>query len=100
MIARSWHGRVSAEKSDAYLEYLRRTGIADYKSAPGNRGVWVLRTVKDGVAEFLIITFWDSLDAIRNFAGDDVERARYYPGADDWLLEKEPTATHWEIFQD
>ncbi len=97
MIARSWHGRVPAEKSDAYLEYLHRTGLADYRSTPGNRGLWVLRTVKGGVAEFLLITFWDSFDAIRAFAGDDVERARYYPEDDDFLLEREPTVTHWEI---
>jgi heme-degrading monooxygenase HmoA len=97
MIARTWHGRVPAAKADAYHEYLLRTGVGDYAATPGNRGVHVLRRVEGEVAHFLLITFWESWDAIRRFAGEDYERARYYPEDDDFLLEREPFVTHYEV---
>jgi len=97
MIARTWHGRVSAENADAYHAYLLRTGLGDYASTPGNRGVQVLRRTEGGVAHFLLLTLWDSLDAIRAFAGDDYERARYYPEDDAYLLEREPFVTHYDV---
>jgi len=97
MIARTWHGRVPPAKADAYHEYLLRTGVGDYAGTPGNRGVHVLRRVEGEVAHFLLITFWESWDAIRRFAGEDYERARYYPEDDDFLLEREPFVTHYEV---
>jgi len=97
MIARAWHGRVPASKSEEYYSYLLRTGLADYQSTPGNRGVWVFRRTEGGVTEFLLTTLWDSYDAIRAFAGDDYERARYYPEDDDFLLEREELVTHYEV---
>ena len=97
MIARTWHGRVPTGKADAYHAYLLRTGLNDYASTPGNRGVQVLRRTEGEITHFLLITLWDSLDAIRAFAGPDYERARYYPEDDDYLLEREPTVTHYEV---
>jgi heme-degrading monooxygenase HmoA len=97
MIARIWHGAVPAAKADGYHDFLLRIGLADYRRTPGNRGIQVLRRVEGEVAHFLLVTLWDSWDAIRAFAGDDAERARYYPEDDDFLLEKEPTVTHYEV---
>ena len=97
MIARTWHGRVPAAQADAYHAYLLRTGLGDYASTPGNRGVQVLRRTEGEITHFLLFTLWDSLDAIRAFAGPDYERARYYPEDDDYLLEKEPFVTHYEV---
>jgi heme-degrading monooxygenase HmoA len=97
MIARTWHGRVPAAKADAYHAYLLQSGVADYVSTPGNRGVHILRHIDADVAHFLLLTFWDSLDAIKAFAGEDCERARYYPEDDDYLLEREPFVTHYEV---
>ena len=45
------------------------------------------------------MTLWDSWESIRAFAGDDVERARYYPEDTRYLLELEPTVTHFEVLQ-
>jgi heme-degrading monooxygenase HmoA len=100
MIARSWHGRVPESKGDAYYEYLLRTGIADYSSTPGNRGVRVIRRTSNGITEYLLTTMWDSLDAIKSFAGEDYERARYYPEDDDFLLEREEFVLHYEVLLD
>ena len=101
MIARIWRGRVPAAKADAYLDYLLATGLKDYAQTPGNRGVRALRRLNGDEAEFLTLTFWDSLDAVRAFAGPDVDRAVYYPEDDAYLLEKDPTVAHYDVvFED
>jgi heme-degrading monooxygenase HmoA len=86
MIARVWRGRTPAAKADAYAALLERTGLSDYRATPGNRGVLALRRVQGDIAEFELISFWESFEAIRRFAGGDEEKAFYYPEDDD--LEK------------
>ena len=81
MIARIWRGRTRESDQNTYFEYLQRTGLKDYASIPGNRGVWVLRRVYEGKAEFTLISLWDSWDAIKAFAGPEYERAVYYPSS-------------------
>ena len=97
MIARTWIGVTPAEKSEAYWEYLRKTGLADYRSTPGFRGITILRKVADGRAEFTLTTLWDSLDAIRAFAGDDVDKARYYDEDEEFLIELAEHVEHREV---
>jgi len=96
MIARTWHGAVPESKSDEYLEYLQKTGIPDSKTTEGNRGVFVLRRNEEGKTHFLFISLWDSVETIRKFAGEDIEKARYYPEDKNYLLELEPNVTHYE----
>lgn len=98
-IARVWRGRTPASKAEGYLQFLREKGLAGYHATPGNRGVHVLRRNEGDVAEFVLLTIWDDYDAIRRFAGPDPERAVYYPEDDDFLLEKEPNVTHYEVFE-
>jgi heme-degrading monooxygenase HmoA len=97
VIARTWIGVTPADKSEEYWQYLRRTGLADYRATPGFRGITVLRRVAEGKAVFELTTVWDSFDAIRAFAGDDVEKARYYPEDEAFLLEMAPTVEHREV---
>lgn len=97
MIARIWRGRTSAGKADAYHRYLEATGLQEYRSTEGNRGVFVFRRIEDDVAEFLLVSLWDSLQAVKNFAGQDHERAVYYPEDDEYLLEREHTVSHYEV---
>lgn len=97
MIARIWRGVTRAEQAEVYHEYLERTGLSDYRAAAGNRGVWVLRQLHDDKATFLLISLWDSYDAIRGFAGDDIEASVYYPEDHDFLLELEPKVSHYDV---
>ena len=97
MLARLWHGRVPSVKADAYDVYLNRTGVPDYIATSGNRGGWVLRRTDGDVTHFLLITLWESEAAIEAFAGRPIDRARYYPEDDDFLLEREPTVTHYDV---
>jgi heme-degrading monooxygenase HmoA len=97
MIARIWHGVTTGLKAEQYLVYLNETGIPDYRATEGNQGVYVLRRIEGSRAHFLLLTLWESLDAIKQFAGPDFEKARYYPEDDEYLLERELTVDHYEV---
>jgi heme-degrading monooxygenase HmoA len=97
MIARIWHGVTPVAQSDEYVEYLNKSGLADYRATEGNRGVYLLRRVEGDQAHFLTLTFWDSKEAIREFAGEDIEKARYYPEDGEFLIELEPLVKHYEV---
>jgi len=97
MIVRMWHGRVPTSKADAYREFTNARAIPDYQSVKGNISVHVLERREGEVTHFITLTFWESLEAIKGFAGDDVETAKYYPEDKDFLLEFEPTVVHYEV---
>jgi heme-degrading monooxygenase HmoA len=97
LIARIWHGVTAAARADAYADYLERTGARDCRATPGNRGVFVLRRITRDRAEFTFISLWDSFEAIRRFAGEDYEKAHYYPEDRDFLVELEPFVDHYEV---
>jgi heme-degrading monooxygenase HmoA len=97
MIARTWAGAVRAADADAYLDYLHATGLAEYRATPGNRGVLALRRVTGDRAEFLLLTLWDSEEAIRGFAGDDTERAVFYPEDERFLVARDERVRHYEV---
>ncbi len=97
MIARTWHGMTDASKADEYLDYLNKTGVPEYRATQGNLGVYVLRRIEGNVAHFLLLTLWESEEAIKRFAGADMEAARYYPEDEQFLLELEPKVTHYEV---
>lgn len=97
MIARMWRGAVRAVDGDAYAAYMEETGVKGYAETPGNRGVYMLRRSLDDKVEFVMFTFWDSLDAVKAFAGDDPETAVFYPEDDRFLVEREERSTHFEV---
>ena len=100
MIARIWRGAVAQADRDAYAEYMEATGVAGYTSTPGNRGVWMLRRDVEARTEFLMFTMWDSIDAVKAFAGERPEVAVFYPEDDRFLVEREETVSHWEVVHD
>jgi heme-degrading monooxygenase HmoA len=97
MIARIWRGWTSADDASAYIEYLQQTGIAAYRGTPGNRGAWILHRRVGDRTEFITLSFWDSLDAVRRFAGPDVDEAVFYPEDDRFLVDREERVQHLEI---
>ena len=97
MIARIWRGVTREADKDTYYEYLEKTGLPDYRNTKGNQGVWVLRRIAEGKAEFLLISLWESWQAIKTFAGTDYEKAVYYPEDQKFLIELQPDVEHSEI---
>ena len=97
MIARIWHGMVPASKSEAYLELMRNVALPEYLATQGNRGAWCLHRAEGDITHFEMLTFWDDVDAIKRFAGDDYAQAKYYPFDSDFLIEMEPRVLHFEV---
>ncbi len=97
MIARIWRGAVRRRDGDAYAAYMRQTGVPGYAGTPGNRGVWMLRRDVGDRTEFLMFTLWDSLEAVKRFAGEDYEAAVFYPEDDRFLVERDRTSSHWAV---
>ena len=96
-IARIWKGRTLESKADEYEAYLNQSGISKIRSTPGNLGAYVLRRTSDGKTEFVVISLWESLDAVRRFAGPDYQKAVILPKDRQYLLEVEPNVVHYEI---
>ncbi len=98
MIARIWHGILKTKsEADEFADYVMQTGVKGVQATEGNRGVYVLKHVDEKRAEFLFISLWESFDAVRRFAGEDMEKAVYHPKDKEFLLELEPKVKHFEV---
>ena len=95
---RLWHGRTHISQADAYAEFMKERAAPDYGSTDGLKKIYFLRRIDEDAAHFLLITLWDSMDAVINFAGEHPEKAKYYPEDDSFLLEKEETTALYELF--
>ena len=97
MIARAWRGAVRRADAEVYADYIRETGFAEYGRTPGNRGAWMLRRDDGDRTEFITLSLWESEDAIRAFAGDDIEAAVLYPEDERYLIRGESKVTHYQV---
>ena len=98
MIARIWHGKTSAKKFDDYTKFLKKVAVPDYNKTDGFISLTFLKRLENNEGHFTLITFWENLDVIKNFAGEDFEKAKYYPEDDNFLLEFEEKVLHYEVF--
>lgn len=97
-IVRIWRGRTRRSEANAYEHYLRETGFVGYSTTSGNRSVRMARREIGDLTEFCLITVWESWDAIRAFAGENPEQAVFYPDDDKYLVERDLTVQHYEVF--
>jgi len=97
VIARIWRGAVQRGEADRYVDYLQETGIPAYRGTPGNRGAWILRSDRGELTEFVTLSFWDSIESVRAFAGSDPDRAVFYPEDEHFLVERDLHVRHYEL---
>jgi heme-degrading monooxygenase HmoA len=98
MIARMWRGQVATADRDRYADYMDRTGMTGFGATPGNRGALMLRRdLADGRTEFVMLSLWDTMEAVRRFAGDDPDGAVFFPEDDAFLVERDLTVDHFEV---
>ena len=94
-ILRKWTGRIRTADRAEYVAYILGTGLDDYAKTPGNLGYQMItRDLADGTTEVSTMSWWESMDSIRGFAGDQPERARYYPEDDRFLVERPEHVEH------
>jgi heme-degrading monooxygenase HmoA len=99
MIARIWRGWTRVADTDEDVRYVLKTGIKEYPETSGNRRALILYRQQGGRTEFLTLSFWDLLDSIREFAGDQVERAVFYPEDNRSLVDRETSVSHYEVVE-
>ena len=98
MIARIWDGKTRAKDYDVYSEFMTSKAIPDYKSTKGFIKLIFLRRIEGDEAHFKLITFWENIEVIKNFAGKNYEIAKYYPKDKAYLLEFNEKVMHYEVF--
>lgn len=96
MISRLWHGWTTREGADAYEAQLRADVLPGIHRVPGYRGAYLLRREAGAEVEFVTITLFDDMDAVRQFAGADYERAVIHPEAGKLLTHYDERSAHYE----
>lgn len=98
MIARIWHGRTSLKDYEPYTKFMIEKAIPDYKKTIGFLKLSFLRRIEEGIGHFTLITYWENLEVIKNFAGVQYEIPKYYTEDEAFLLEFEDKVVHYEVF--
>jgi heme-degrading monooxygenase HmoA len=100
VIARVWHGKTPREKADAYEKYLSGA-ITKFPSIKGNLGYQLLRIDGgpdgDQFTEFQVVSYWESLDAIHAYAGEDIRRTHDLPRDKEFLVDMEPLVRNYAL---
>ena len=97
MIARMWHGRTPLDKVDEYRRYLFDVGVKKIATLPGNRGVQMMVANTAAQGEVVVISYWDSVDAIKSYAGADYTKVHDLPRDKDFLIDKEALVRHFDL---
>jgi len=97
MIARLWRGQTDVSQGDTYLNHVTERVLPKLQHIPGHRGAYVLRRPMGDRTEFLVMTLWDSLDAVRAFTGDNLEAAVVEPAARAVLVEFDSFVQHYDV---
>lgn len=98
MIARIWRGLTKKENADVYWKFLTHNAEDDCRHTKGNHGVSVFRKITGDYAEFLFISFWESLEAVKTYAGDDIDKAHYFPEDLKYVIDPPTHVEHYEVF--
>ena len=97
MIARHWRGWTRAKDADGYEQFLKQKVLPGLQSIEGYRGGYILRSDSADESEFVVINLFDSLDAVKRFAGEDYTVPVFEPEAKAFLSRIEPVANHYEV---
>ena len=97
MIARIFHASALPEKANDYVQHLQMSVLPELRQIDGFQGVQLLRKDSAEEVEFIVLTFWDSMDAIRKFAGEEADVAVVAPAAQAMFHEYDSTVKHFEI---
>jgi heme-degrading monooxygenase HmoA len=97
MVARVWHGRTPADKADEYRQYLYEAGVKKIAAIPGNRGVQMMAAKNAAEGEFMVISYWDSIEAIKGYAGETYTKVHDLPRDKEFLIDPETLVRHFDL---
>jgi len=101
MIARTWRGVTREADADRYATYIEETGLRAFSETPGNVGALLLRRplgdAGEATTEFLVVSFWDSMEAVKRFAGPRPDTAVFSPEDERYLVRRDLSVEHFEV---
>jgi heme-degrading monooxygenase HmoA len=97
MIARHWRGWTKVADGDGYEQLLKQKVLPGLQAVEGYRGGYVLRKDDAEESEFVVVNLFDSLDAVKHFAGEDYMIPVFEPEAKALLSRIETVANHYEV---
>lgn len=97
MIARMWRGSALPEKAGEYEKHLEMSVLPELRQIEGFQEVYLLRQDAAEAVEFIVITLWESMEAIHKFAGENAEVAVVAPAAQPLFREYDSTVRHFEV---
>ena len=100
MIVRAFHATATAAGADAYRDHFTRTVLPTLRAIDGYHGAYLLRRDHDGDVALQVLTLWESLDAVRRFAGASLDHAVVEPEAEAVLASYDPTVVHHRVVVD
>jgi heme-degrading monooxygenase HmoA len=92
-----WRGFAIRERADDYVKHIQQSVVPELSQIDGFKGIYLLRQNSPGGVEFVVLTFWESMDAIRKFAGENPEVAVVAPAAQVLFREYDAEVKHFEI---
>lgn len=99
MIAREWRCRCPKDTRDAFIEYLHKTGIKDTQRTLGCKGAQLLQRELSDCVEITLLTYWDSMQSVVRFRGNDYESAQLYPDDYAYGIMPDHEVTHYEVLE-
>jgi len=100
MIARMWRGETTWENADPYYRHLTGNVMPSLNKIPGHHGAYVLRRDLGARVEFVVITLWESMQALREFAGNNPDLAVVEPPARAVLADFDEFVRHYTVLKD
>ena len=100
MIARIWKARATSERVREYADYLKSTVVPELSAIHGYEGVSLLQREQNGAVEVTVVTWWESLEAIRAFAGEAIETAVVHDSAARMLIDFDRSVEHHQVIFD
>jgi heme-degrading monooxygenase HmoA len=100
MIIREWRGRASLNEAEAYPAHFRTKVVPELTRLSGFVGAHLSRRPLADRFEFLVLTRWRSIDAIRDFAGSEIDKAVVEPGAVAALIDFDVRVQHYEVLEE
>jgi len=92
-----WKGSALPEKAEDYVKHLQVSVLPELRQIDGFKGVYLMRQDSSKDVEFIVLTLWESMDAIHKFAGENAEVAVVAPAAQALFREYDSTVKHFEV---
>jgi drug/metabolite transporter (DMT)-like permease/heme-degrading monooxygenase HmoA len=96
-IARIWHGSTPSSMTEEYISLAKSNCVANCEATPGNLGVTFFHETEGEMTHHTFISYWQDLDAVKRFAGEDYQKPRFFAGEERFLVKSDAVVEHRDM---